>query len=96
MTLEKKYKFQEYSSFLIYDISNIPEDEKVREDFLATTKTTFKDIAKLNPELDYEDHEAITIIKNCFESAVSGSLSGNKADRNRAEELICNLITKYS
>ena len=96
MTLENKYKLQEYLSFLIYDIGNIPEDKVVRADFLTTTQTTFDDIKKLYDVLQPEDIETFETIQNCFDIAASGDLSGNKADIERAAELIAQLIAKYN
>ena len=51
MTLEQRYKLQEYLSFLICDIGNIPADVEVRIKFLTTTATTFDDIKKLYESL---------------------------------------------
>ena len=95
MTMENKYKVQEYLSFLIYDIGNIPFALDLREEFLKTTYKTISDLVKIG-ELDYEDYEALEAIKKCFENFEQSLLSERKADKDRTEELICQLITKYN
>ena len=95
MTLEQRYKLQEYLSFLIYDIGNIPADVEVRIKFLTTTATTFDDIKKLYHILPQEDIETVETIQVCFIN-LTGDLSENKSDIEKASELISKLITKYN